>query len=77
MAESLRGVPGIPRDIAWQMANDVDVVAGPILEICKTLTDDDLISIMKTGGPAKHIAIAGRETVSSAVADALIEKGLG
>lgn len=78
LSDHLKESGDIPRDLALKLARDVDVVALPILAHSEVLTDGDLVQIISdtdaTTGAAKHEAIARRETVSAAVADALIDK---
>jgi len=75
LAENLRSSPLLPRDVAVQLANDVETVALPILEFSEVLTSEDLIEIVKSDNAAKQQAIAGRKTVCAEVASALIERG--
>lgn len=74
LAENLKSNPGLPREVALTLANDVEAVALPILSVSKVLTDEDLIELVRASNDeAKQAAIARRETVSGSVADALIE----
>ncbi|MBI1205678.1 MAG: DUF2336 domain-containing protein [Azospirillum sp.] len=73
LAENLKHSPNLPRDVALQMARDVEAVALPVLSVSKVLTDDDLIELVRTSSPSKQTAIAGRDEVSATVADALID----
>lgn len=75
LSANLKASPDVPRDVALSLAKDVDSVALPILKFSEVLTDADLISIVKQHGGSKQVAIAQRETVSSGVADALIDTG--
>ena len=51
-------------------------VSLPVLKYSEVLTDDDLIEIVRgENAAAKQVAIAQRVTVSTAVADALIDTG--
>lgn len=72
LATSLRHAVKLPHDVALKLAQDVEQVALPILENSTVLTDDDLVTIIRTGSDSKHEAIAGRPNVSLQVSDALI-----
>lgn len=73
LADSLKDNPNVPHDVAATLARDVDEVAVPMLNSSEVLTDDDLMDIVRTKGEAAQMAIAGRESVSEGVADALAE----
>lgn len=77
LAENLKSNPSLPRDVALTLANDVEAVALPILSVSQVLSDEDLIELVRAGksSDARQTAIAGRKTVSAAVADALIDSG--
>lgn len=76
LAANLKTTPDLPHDIALTLAKDVDSVALPVLKYSEVLTDDDLISILRSeDASAKQVVIAQREVVSGAVADALIDTG--
>lgn len=72
LAEALKDTPLLPHDIAVRLANDVESVAIPVLQFSSVLTDEDLIAIIRAGAPEKQIAVAGRPTVSTAVAGELL-----
>ncbi len=73
LAENLRNCPDVPHDVALALARDVDEVALPMLESSIVLSDADLVDIVQNQGTAKQIAIARRPTISSGVADALVD----
>jgi len=75
LSRSLRHAANLPHDVAVQMINDLDVVAVPILSHSLVLTDDDLISVVRSGPGLKQMAIAGRAEVSEPVAAALVSSG--
>lgn len=76
LAANLKTTADLPHDIALSLAKDVDSVALPVLKFSEVLTDDDLIAIVHSeNADAKQVAIAQRENVSGAVADALIDTG--
>ena len=64
-----------PPSVAAQLARDVErEVSEPVLRFCVALSDDDLLDIL-SGHPEPWVisAIAGRETVSEAVSDAVVK----
>ena len=73
VAKSVMSSSLLPRNLACQLANDVETVALPILKAAKVLSDNDLIRIVKDGNLEKQLAIAGREEVGSRVVGALLE----
>lgn len=73
LSDSLRESEDVPRDIALSIANDVADVAIPFIEVTRALSDDDLVNIIQAKGEDHQKAIARRETVSSRVADALVD----
>ena len=76
LARSLNSCASLPREIACQMASDLDEVAVPILDCCQVLTDQDLLEIVRgTKGNEKLVAIAGRQAVNEAVSAALADVG--
>lgn len=75
LAEHIRCSPLLPRDIAMQLAEDVEAVAVPILQSSPVLTDADLVAVIAGGNSAKQRAIAGRERLSETVSGALAETG--
>lgn len=75
LSESLRHAKHLPHDVAIRLANDVEAVALPILSNSPVLTDADLTEIVHQGSSQKQEAIAGRESVSEQVAEALTTSG--
>lgn len=75
LAEAVKAAPGLPHDVALRLAQDVEQVALPVIEVSRVLTDDDLITLVRSAEGAKLQAVARRGSVSGAVADALVEKG--
>jgi len=75
LSDSLKDNPDLPHDVATTLANDVDAVAMPVIELSSVLTDADLIEIVRTRDETAQIAVAGREDVSEGVADALADTG--
>ena len=75
LAAHLKNSPDLPHDVAMALASDVDSVSLPMLKFSEVLTDEDLIEIVRDQGGTKQVAIAQRPSVSSQVADALIDTG--
>lgn len=73
LSEHLKATPDLPHEIVLALAHDVDSVALPVLKSSEILTDADLIEIMRGPNPAKQVAIAQRASVSTAVADAIVD----
>lgn len=72
LSQNLRNATRLPHDVAVQLANDVEVVALPILTDSDVLTDKDLLEIIGKGSPQKHEAIAARKEISASVSEAII-----
>src|SRR3546814_7798053 len=76
LSANLKTTADLPHDLALALARDVDSVSLPLLKYSEVLTDDDLIAIVRgKDAAAQQVAIAQRPTVSTAVADALIDTG--
>jgi uncharacterized protein (DUF2336 family) len=75
LSKNLKESADLPRDIARNLAADVESVAVPMLEFSEVLTDADLIEIARRQGAEKQKAIARRASVSESVADALVDHG--
>ncbi|PIR39100.1 MAG: hypothetical protein COV35_04360 [Alphaproteobacteria bacterium CG11_big_fil_rev_8_21_14_0_20_39_49] len=76
ISESIKNALNASNDLVMQLAQDIDIVAIPILEFSKVLTDENLVYIIeRTDDIEKQKTISKRETVSEGVSDALIHKG--
>ncbi|MBU6373788.1 MAG: DUF2336 domain-containing protein [Alphaproteobacteria bacterium] len=73
LATALKASPKLPPDIARQLANDVDSIALPILENSPSLSDADLVEVLRAAGPRKQVAVASRPTLSETVTQAIAE----
>ncbi|MDY0883515.1 DUF2336 domain-containing protein [Dongia soli] len=73
LASHLKASSELPRDVAIALARDIESVSLPVLEFSKVLSDADLIEIVRTASAEKQQAVAQRETVSSELANALID----
>jgi len=71
--------PAAPHDVVLGLARDAEQeIAAPVLADSPVLTEDDLVSIIEDGAPGwAQDAIAGREALPPAAADAVIEAGDG
>lgn len=75
LAEQLKTNAAVPHDVALTLARDVEQVAVPMLHYSLVLTDDDLVEIVRTRPAAFQMAVAGREHVSEAVSEAIVDHG--
>jgi uncharacterized protein (DUF2336 family) len=75
LAVTLKKSPLVPRDVALQLARDVESVALPVLSFSPAFSDDDLVEIVRLGGPVRQVAIAKRPRLSPKVADTLAVEG--
>ena len=77
LSEALKGDASAPHDLVLGLARDTEeAVAAPVLRASPVLTDDDMVSILKDGAPGwVGQAIAGRDSLSPALADTLIKQG--
>ncbi len=74
LAEHLSHCPGAPHDIIWKLAHDEADVAAPVLQYSHVLTEQDLVSIIKsTRDVLKLCSVARREHVTEPVSDTLLE----
>lgn len=73
LAIALKNSPKLPRDVANQLARDVDSIALPILQGSPSLTDTDLVEVLRSAPPARQVAIASRETMSPTLTTAIAE----
>lgn len=65
----------MPRKLAMSLACDSIDIARNILATSQTLMDEDLISVLDTQSRDHAHAVARRESISEAVADALVTTG--
>jgi uncharacterized protein (DUF2336 family) len=75
LIEKFADASRMPRHFAKGFANDDIEVARNVLRHCTTLTDEDLISVVTTRSKDHAQAIAQRDRISEAVADALVVTG--
>jgi len=72
LSHSLRHAAALSRDVALRLADDVESVSLPILADSLTLSDEDLIDIVRRGSLTKQVAIAGRANLGESVSEALV-----
>ncbi len=77
LAITLRNSPALPREIALRLARDVESVAIPVLENSPCFAEEDLIEIVLSATAAKQCAVAGRERVSTTLAEIIAEHAAG
>jgi uncharacterized protein (DUF2336 family) len=75
LVSALTSSPKLPPDVARKLADDIDEIALPILQNSPSLSDADLVELLRAVGPQKQWAIAGRPQLSEEVADTLAEVG--
>ena len=75
LAVTLKKSPLLPRDVALKLARDVESVALPVLSFSPVFTDEDLVEIVRLGGPVRQVAVAKRPRLSPKVADVLAQTG--
>ena len=73
LSVTLRNSPRLPHKVATQLAQDVESVAIPVLENSPVFSDEELIELVLSVTAAKQAAIAGREKVSSTLAEVICE----
>ena len=73
LADVLKRMTHVPRDIVLSLARDEAQVARPILRTSPLLDDDDLVESSREGTRAHRLAIAERDDLSAKVAQALCE----
>jgi uncharacterized protein (DUF2336 family) len=75
LAITLKASPVLPRDVALKLARDMESIAMPVLNFSPAFTEEDLIDIARSGGPARQEAIARRFNLPASVAGALVDIG--
>jgi uncharacterized protein (DUF2336 family) len=75
LAVTLRYSPVLPRDVALNLARDIEAVAIPVLLESPVLTDEDLIELVLSATAAKQAAIAARKDLSLMVSEVVAEHG--
>lgn len=74
LAHEVKDMDMVPRDIVMHLAQDVEEVALPVIEMSSVLSDADLVYLVETSREASKLeAVARRPKVSERVSDALVE----
>jgi uncharacterized protein (DUF2336 family) len=75
LTQHLQSCSELPRDLALQLAQDVEQVSVPLLQYTEVLDEEDFIAIIAASEEiAKLEAIARRQYVSDSMSDALLQK---
>jgi len=75
LAVTLKNSPLLPHDVAVKLARDVESVCQPIIAFSPVFTDEDLMEIVRLGGPIRQVAVAKRPRLSRRVTQAIVEVG--
>src|SRR5258708_29402105 len=75
LAECLKRVPSLPRDIALPLATAKSEIAVPFIEDSPSLADADLLVILRDHPGPHRTAVASRQRLSEPVSDALCRYG--
>jgi uncharacterized protein (DUF2336 family) len=73
LSEQVKNCPFLPHALAKTLAEDIDTVSLPVIQLSTVLSDTDLLAIIAGGSTEKQIAVAKRKTVSPKVSDRLVE----
>lgn len=74
LATELKDINMVPRDIILHLAQDVEEVALPVIEMSQVLSDADLVHLIETSRDATKIeAVTRRPKLSERVSDAVVE----
>ncbi|KAA5805004.1 DUF2336 domain-containing protein [Alkalicaulis satelles] len=76
LSVTLQRSPYLPEDVARQLMGDIDSIALPIIAGSPVLSDEDLIAIVRSGGPRRQTAVAARETLSEPLTAEIAEHGV-
>jgi len=73
LADALKRLATVPRDIVLTLARDEAQVARPVLTCSPLLNESDLLEFVRTGSRSHRLAVAERECLSCAIAEALYD----
>ncbi len=73
LSEQVKNCPFLPRSLAMTLAEDIDTVSLPVIQLSTVLDDNDLLAIIAGGNTDKQIAVANRKSVSPKVSDRLVD----
>ena len=75
LAVTLKNSPLVPHDVALKLARDVESVCQPMIAFSPVFTDEDLMEIVRLGGPIRQVAVAKRPRLSKRVTQTIVEAG--
>jgi len=75
LAVTLKNSMALPADVANRLARDVESVCLPIISFSPVFSDNDLMEIVRVGGPVRQMAVAKRPKLSTRVTSMLVEQG--
>jgi uncharacterized protein (DUF2336 family) len=75
LAVTLKNSMALPADVANRLARDVESVSLPVISFSPVFSDNDLIEIVRVGGPVRQMAVAKRPKLSTRVTSMLVEQG--
>lgn len=75
LSVTLARSPNLPRDVARKLAADIDSIAVPVIAGSPSLTEDDLIEIVRSGSLIRQLALAGRAEVPGKAVRELVMRG--
>jgi uncharacterized protein (DUF2336 family) len=73
LAVALKNSPRLPHEVAMKLAQDIESIALPVILNSPALTDADLVEIVRNCPPAKQVAVASRENLSTTVTGAIAQ----
>ena len=73
LSEQVKNCPFLPRSLAMTLAEDIDTVSLPVIQLSTVLDDNDLLAIITGGNTDKQIAVANRKNVSPKVSNRLVD----
>lgn len=77
LMQQLKTSPFLSREVAFQLAQDIEEISVPVLEHSSVFTEEDLIELVRaTDQSCKQMAIARRQDVTEHVSQALIDHAL-
>lgn len=74
LAEEVKDMDTVPRDIVLHLVQDVEEVSFPVIEMSQVLSDADLVHLVESSRDvAKIEAVTRRASLSERVSDALVD----
>ena len=74
LAVTLKASPLLPRDVALQLAADVETISLPVLNFSPAFTDEDLVEVIRLGDPVRQVAVAKRPALSEKVTTVIVDQ---